>query len=692
MADILDTDPQSNDFFFLTNFNYVFGAGKNSFVINKTDRILPNANLSVNVYSADGTKLFTQKSKAKDAEYGDLTSFGLTYYTKIETDTYTGIGYIEIISTAADLGNYDGKIAYYKNTPYKVSSTTKLPLLVAPTSGELPTGIVTWKRKVLIDTTASTTSEVRFFEYPKISVVPKIYSVPEYPSQPYGVASGSFYSTAVKPKHNDNGDFDIKSSDIVYQIYRNSGTEFLSSMENAQIRLKSIEVSKFVYSDVGGYELVHTGSLPTDFIAIVKKVVNNSSLLLDIPFTTVSEIINISNQDSEYAKNNLVNIHGYFVSNDPTKQNSYHKNNFYCLSLSSGEYEIIYENVSVSLPRKNPQVYKSILDLDFTNLRTLCGKISSYKIYGRSLSYPQSKTLIAEGKIEPHELIKGAGFDNGLFEYAGKFYSSQHLSKYWLTNGGSLSFSQNSNVLIDGATISHSGNSSQTDYVIFKDNTIEPSRSSTYVHPTFISQSYWYAKNNAFNNKTAYPSSSFSVPSELNSYVNSQENLINGSSHNSNPIKLNGNSLYEFSMNVKSVENNSDSSEMYVYFLSGDEKIQIGYIGKDYNFGANRNYVNQFFVSNTKFGTIILVPISGGWNISDISIKPYNSMAYSMDTFSITIPIENNLANEFFEIDAEIYDGAGKLAYGKGSYNFIYNKSYLPLNKRFFVDPDGITI
>ena len=138
---------------------------------------------------------------------------------------------------------------------------------------------------------------------------------------------------------------------------------------------------------------------------------NKDSLLLDIPFVTVSEIIELTNQDSEYAKNNLTNIHGYVVSNDPTKQNSYHKKNFYCLSLDSGQYEIVYENVSFSLPRKNPQVYRSILDLDFTKLRVLCGKIDSYKIYGRSLSYPQSKVLISEGKIESRELIRGSGFD-----------------------------------------------------------------------------------------------------------------------------------------------------------------------------------------------------------------------------------------------------------------------------------------
>jgi hypothetical protein len=57
------------------------------------------------------------------------------------------------------------------------------------------------------------------------------------------------------------------------------------------------------------------------------------TVLLDIPFSTVSDLIDRSNQDSSYAKNNLANIKGYGTRNDPSKQTVNHKKNFYILML-----------------------------------------------------------------------------------------------------------------------------------------------------------------------------------------------------------------------------------------------------------------------------------------------------------------------------------------------------------------------
>jgi hypothetical protein len=49
-------------------------------------------------------------------------------------------------------------------------------------------------------------------------------------------------------------------------------------------------------------------------------------------------------------------------------------------------------------------------------------------------------------------------------------------------------------------------------------------------------------------------------------------------------------------------------------------------------------------------------------------------------------------ANELYEIEAELYDEDGKLAYGNNSYTFSYNKSFLPLKKQVYIDPLGKTL
>jgi hypothetical protein len=291
MADIIDTDPQSNDFFFITGFDGVFGAGKNSFDVNPSQRILPNSSISVKVYDSKNAELFTQTAKAKDAKYGDSTTLGTTYYTRVPDNTVSGFGYIEIIALAVDLGTYTGSFAYYNNVPYRISDDQRLPLVQAPSSEPLPTGTVTWRKNIAIDTNFSTKSQVRFFDYPKLNVTPILHKVPKYPDNPYSVGTGTFNSNAVVPNKNTNGDYDIEGTDVIYRVYRQSGTAFSSAMEGESIRLKDINVTNFIYSGEGNNEIVYNGPLNTDFIAKVKRVVNQNTILLAVPFSTVSDLI-----------------------------------------------------------------------------------------------------------------------------------------------------------------------------------------------------------------------------------------------------------------------------------------------------------------------------------------------------------------------------------------------------------------
>jgi len=176
----------------------------------------------------------------------------------------------------------------------------------------------------------------------------------------------------------------------------------------------------------------------------------------------------------------------------------------------------------------------------------------------------------------------------------------------------------------------------------------------------------------------------------LSSYSSSQENLINGSVHDSNPIKIRANTLYKFSMSVKSTASNTIASKIYVYFVSGTEKIQIGYIDNSFNFGANQEYEYTFFSDISRYGTIMFVPVLGTWHISSVSLTPYQSLYYSIDSFKVKVPIKKSINNELYEIEMELYDSQNRLAYGKNSYTFSYNHTFLPLKKKVFIDPAGI--
>jgi len=125
--------------------------------------------------------------------------------------------------------------------------------------------------------------------------------------------------------------------------------------------------------------------------------------------------------------------------------------------------------------------------------------------------------------------------------------------------------------------------------------------------------------------------------------------------------------------------------------LSGDDKIKIAEIDNTFNFGGIEKYKYTFFSEIERYGTIILVPVSGEWTISELSLCAYQSVDYSVDSFNVKVPMPVSVENELYEIELELYDGAGKLAYGKNSYTFTYNKKFLPLKKQVFIDPSAIT-
>lgn len=690
-------DLNSNTYFFLSNFNDTLKAGKNSLVINPTNLIVPNSDIVLTAYDVEGNELVTGLIQPTDAKYFEQTNAGLVFYINVPLDTPSGMGKIQITSTGLEVGNYTGSIAYYNGRAYKLRKNQKTPLLQAPASKPLDQIEVLFTRDVLIDPTQKTDSEVRFFDSPFIEVTPEIYDCPVFPTASYVLSSGSFSSIAVLPKNNADGDFDYQFDKPIYQLYWKGGAKFSASMEGEQIRIKSPTVKKFTYTNYTNNQISYEGILTTDFIAKIETVVNDTTILLDIPFSTVADLIGRSNQDSTYSKNNLVNIKGYGTNNNPYKQTVYHKKNFYVLSIDGGGYEIIHKNIVTQLPRaiaSGSALYKKlILDIDFNNTRVLSGNLSSYKIYGRSLNSPETKTLLCQGKIKPSNLICSTKFDNGLFDNPGDFYNPSHVARYWLIQG-SCGFSQTNQILMNGVTISHVGNASQTDYVLFKDNT-STGRTAAYLNYNLLSNSYWYGKSDAFINFVSYPSASYvnaaAIP-QLVPYISSQENLTSGSIHDSNPIVLKKNALYEFSMNIKAGANNTADSVLNMYFVSGNEKIKMGYFDNTYKFTWGQHYSTTFFSDSERYGTIMLVPIAGSWNISKLTLAPYQALDYSVDTFKIKMPIKAMLNNELYEIEAELYDSAGRLAYGEDSYTFTYNHKFLPLKKQIFLDPLGITL
>lgn len=697
MAQIIDTDPNSNEHFFITGLSdNTLKAGKNSFAVNCTPKILGGQDLDVKAYDGNGNRLPVAKIQIGATRITSVDT-RITYVVTALEDVSTGIGKLEISAKGIDTGNYTGSFAFYKGNAYPTTGAERLPLIQAP-RGATAFDIVDvkWVRNILFDTSEKTDTEVRFFDFPSIEVRPRIYNSPAYPVAAYAMASGSCSGIAVFPKNNDDRNFYSAGKKPRYQMYFKSGDKFTSAMIGEKIRIKQPYIKNFTYADYSNNQLTFEGVLNTDFIAEIYDVINDTTLVLDIPFATVSQLVGRVNEDSPYRKNNLVRFNGYNVTDDLTKQTNYLKKNFYVLSIGDAEYEILYKDIDTSLPLAfvtgSITSKKSLLEIEFNNLRTYCGNVESYKIYGRSLNSPESTTLLASGRVIAEENVSTDNFNNGLYKDCGKFFDQSFTSRFWVTSSVTMTFSQSHARLIDGVNIGHSDNSDKSAYVIFKDDT-DPSRTALYTNPAIQTSSYWYADPEVFINATTMPSQSYqtigSIPS-LTPYGNSQENLLSGPAHDSNSIKLRQSTLYRFSMRVKPSTGNTDASELFAYYVTNGVTKAIGRIGSNFKSITDEVYTATFFSDVTQFGTIALVPIAGYWDISEVSIKPYQENDYSIDSFEVKIPFATFAANELFEIEAELYDVNGKLAYGENSIGFRYNKMLTPLRKQFFVNPLGI--
>lgn len=697
MVQIFDTDPKSNEYFFITGLDEdILGAGKNSLFINCTDRVLIDRDITVSAVDVAGNTLSTTQVQL----FGPRANFQEArriYSINVPASTPAGVGKIEIHGTAIDLGGYTGKYAFYRGKAYPVTSTQKLPLLQPPPGvSAFPEAELVWSRNVLVDSSNQTSSEVRFFDQPDIAVTPRIYNTPEYPTSSYALATGSCAGVSLYPKNNDSRNFDASAGSSQYQLFRASGTEFSAVMEGEYVRIKNPFVNSFTYANYSNNQINFRGVLNTDFVAKIVRVVNSDSVLVDIPFATVSDLIGRINEDSPYNRNNLVDYRGYDISDEPDKQSVYLKKNFYVLSIGSADYEVVYKNVPVNVPLAEVTgssfIRKSVIDVEFNGLRTHCGHVSSYKIYAKSLNSPETKVLLAEGKAEPDEHLYSNNFNNGLYNSPGRFFNQSYLARFWITSSAALTLSQSNGVFAAGAYIGHANNEDETAYVIFKDDTSGTTRTPAYVSYTFGTASHWYATTDAFLNADAQPSSSYggivNVP-VLFPYAASQENLLNGQIYDSNPIKLRKSTLYKFTMRAKPANSRSPGT-LKVYFVSGTYKKQIATIDNSLEDIDDGLYSSTFFSDTTKYGTIILVPVGGYWHIGDLSLKPHQASDYSIDSFKAKYPLQSAMTNELFEIEAELYDHSGKLAYGNGSYTFNRNKMLRPLTKRFFVNPAGI--
>jgi len=718
-----DNSYDANDYFFVSGIDDdTFRAGRNSFIINQSAKVSETITTgNISVYDPNGTKLSVYNlvpigSAVQSNRGGSARAFGVLVYPS----TTCGVGRIEI--TAKALRSEVTASAGLQNDK-------RFPSNVYNNNGSDQPINVVWAKAIYFAPQFHNTSDARFFSFPELHASTEVYDVRIRRGCPATI-TGTCRADAVSPRHGDSADFDSSLTTVRYVITKTAGPSFDSSMVGSWIRLTDVKVAPLTYTGNGGSRKTFDGMIGTDLVGKITDVLTDNSILLDRPLSVSNTILDGgSSESSPYLEDNGTDIKRYDSFNETdlysTTANSSgvqqtqtnqvynngflgngHRKNLYVIGISSAVFEITYlprtinwSDSGISYVAGNQAEFRKrvcMARLQLINLRATTGSPDRFRVYQRSLNIPETSRCVAEGRLEPCELLFdwSAGED---FAWLGRFYDQSFANTYWLT-AGDATMTVMPATLIDSVMISSAGsNASETNYVMLKSNRSEPSRTNQYVQYSVMNGSWFGTNQSTFANFASEPNANYEC-AVGSPYLSSMEVSKSGSIYNSNFVKLTKNTMYELSFDYASLVPESDSYEFVAYFVTTcngrTDKVRLGLLNARTTRGFTSGYYSgKAFVGKTMYGTIQLVPKNvASIVVANISLKPFSDASYPLDSAEIMVPIDVHVKNERIELTVELFDNNGKLLYGRSSNAFGNNRSLSPMQSTVIADPQWLTL
>jgi hypothetical protein len=256
-------------------------------------------------------------------------------------------------------------------------------------------------------------------------------------------------------------------------------------------------------------------------------------------------------------------------------------------------------------------------------------------------------SVIADEPITVNEMLADDLTQNKFYNLLGKFYNDEHISRYWFTSSNNISMAHSPSYAVDSVFISTPSsytNLTGSDYLMVKNDSVPVSRNATYVP------------------------------------YNAEEFLSeSGSAYDSNFMALKAGVQYILEVNATIIKQPSETTAGLAFYFTGSAPnlskeptytdrfgVMLANITSS-NSGVeivNFNKSVAFFVpQNDLYGTMVIVPRLCNSYIKDISFRVYGDDGFSPDVFTTRIPWSISVANESFEIKAELFDINSNLIY-----------------------------
>lgn len=555
----------------------------------------------------------------------------------------------------SDVTNFVISIHIYNET---VNGPGKLIFVGTSNKGEL----VKWIGNIIIDKTLPNSSNVRFIYKPILEARSLLYpviqgNVGSSLSKQVELQS-SCYAIGINPPRDTNKlNIDNRRTSIDYRlILTGDESNYLPSLSPTASFNSQMEGQELTLN-VNNIQLPYSYTESTTNITQsfkIKKVIDSKTVILNDAFYFPSGknqiISNISN--------------GYITSS--YKYISY--------NTSSDAYLQFFPNGGDT----SVQIKTSYAEIIYRNLRTYSGFVARHKLYRKSLLQSGDYQLIADEPLGSSEILIDDITLNKNCSKIGTFYNQYHINKYWFSSSLDLSLSHQVYPMINSMKIESEGflGANGNNYIIVKTDSSGSLNDSSY------------------------------IPYEKNQFNN-----LSGSSYNSNFVSLKKNALYVLSTNAIIEKNKSTTDATVSFYFTGS--IESMRLEKNYNsqFGLkvgelsvtdNISYKKfkekqMFFFTPTDdyYGTLIIVPYQCNVTLSEFSLQVYGDYGFSPDVLSTKIPFKINMANETFDLKAELFDINSNLVYSdlysKQTFDVLGESLYAYMHGYINQDPTKLT-
>lgn len=487
---------------------------------------------------------------------------------------------------------------------------------------------VKWISNITINKALKNNSRVRFYQTPQLEVdsaeVPVLSSDISLGLVDTVNFAGNIQGFAVNPPKDTNlSSINKKSTDIDYELTVTNPLIVTStppqSCFNSQMIGSTIDLNiNQIQVPLSNNQIIPISSTSS---YIITDVIDNQTLKINTPFYY---------KDSN-GNNTVTNIvDANFTVNYPFI--NYNDNTSSYQTTTIGGITFI--------------VKQSYADITYRNIRPFSGYVARHKVYRKSLLTNADFSVIADEPIIVNEILQDDLTQNKFYNLLGQFYNSQHIDRYWFTSSNDLSMNYAPDVAVNTVFVSSpiyntlDGN----DYLMVKNDSVSTNRDAIY------------------------------VPFNMDQFLEES-----GSAYDSNFMAFKANVQYIIEVSAIIIKDPTQTNAGFSLYITGSyptltkEKnftnqygINIATITASINNTPSiniNNLFNFFTPQNDLYGTLVIVPQFCQIYLENISIRVYGDDGFSPDVFTTRIPWDISVANESFQIKAELFDINNNLIY-----------------------------